>query len=52
MFALVVDDFGVKYGGDEHTKNLLNILIKNYEGVHEDWEGTKFCGITLKWDYA
>ena len=29
---------------------LLNILLENYEGVHEEWGGTKFCGITLKWD--
>ena len=50
-FALVVDDFGVKYVWEEHAKHLLNILLKNYEGVHEDWGGTKFCGITLKWDY-
>ena len=49
--ALVVDNSGVKYVGEEHAKHLLNILLKNYEGVHEDWGGTKFCGITLKWDY-
>ena len=35
-FALVVDDFGVKYVGEEHAKHLLNILLENYEGVHED----------------
>ena len=50
-FALVVNDFGVKYFGEEHAKHLLNILLENYEGVHEDWVGTTFCGITLKWDY-
>ena len=50
-FDLVVDNFGVKYVGEEHAKHLLNILLENYEGVHEDWGGTKFCGITLKWDY-
>ena len=44
-------DFGVKYVREEHAKHLLNILLKNYEGVHEDWGGTTFCGITLKWDY-
>ena len=51
IFALVVDDFGVKYAGEEHAHHLLNILLANYEGVHEDWGGTKFCGITLEWDY-
>ena len=50
-FALVVDDFGVKYVGEEHARHLLNILLANYEGVHEDWGGTKFFGITLEWDY-
>ena len=51
MFALVVDDFGVKYVREEHAKHLLDILLANYGGVHEDWGSTKFCGITLKWDY-
>ena len=50
-FALVVDDFGVKYVGEEHAKHLLDILLANYEVVHEEWGGTKICGITLKWDY-
>ena len=51
-FDLVVDNFSVNCVGEEHAKHLLNILLKNYKGVHEDWEGTKFCGITLKWDYV
>ena len=38
-FALVVDDFGVKYVGEEHAKHLLDILLANYGGVHEDWGG-------------
>ena len=50
-FALVVDNFGVKYVREEHAKHLLNTLLENDEGVHEDWGGTQFCGITLKWDY-
>ena len=49
--ALVVDDFGVKYVGSEHARHLLNILLATHKGVHEDWGGTKFCGITLEWDY-
>ena len=50
-FSLVVDDFGVKYVGEEQAKHLLNILLENHEDVHKDWGGTKFCGIILKWDY-
>ena len=41
-FSLVVDDFGVKYVVEEHAKHLLNILLENYEGVHEDWGGIMF----------
>ena len=51
VFALVVNNFGVKYVGEEHAQHLLNILLENYEEVHEDWGGTTFFGITLKWDY-
>ena len=51
MFALVVDDFGVKYVGEERAKHLLDILLANYGGIHEYWGSTRFCGITLKWDY-
>ena len=48
----MVDNFGVKYVGEEHAKHLLDILLANDEGVHEDWGSTKFCVITLKWDYT
>ncbi len=27
------------------------ILKKHYE-ISEDWKGTKFIGLTLKWDYS
>eukprot|EP00957_Ditylum_brightwellii_P119492 9117163-Ditylum_brightwellii.AAC.1 len=50
MFALVVDDFGVKITGREHGKHLINVLKKHYE-VTVDWKGSIFCGIRLKWDY-
>ena len=51
VFSLMVDDFGVKYVGEEYAKHLLDILIANYGGFHEDWGGKKICGITLKCDY-
>ena len=35
VFTLVVNDFGVKYVGEEHAKHLLNILLIFFEGVHE-----------------
>jgi len=50
-FCLVVDDFGVKYVGKDHAQHLLSALKNDYEAVSTDWEGTLYCGITLKWDY-
>ena len=50
VFSLVVDDFGIKFVGKEHAKHLLEVLKQWYK-VTTDWEGTKYVGITLKWDY-
>jgi hypothetical protein len=49
-FALVVDDFAIKYVGKEHAKHLFQTLRGIYT-ITVDWTGTKFCGLTLKWDY-
>ena len=49
-FVLVVDDFGVKYSGKEHAQHLYAALKENYE-VTTDWEGERFVGIKLNWDY-
>jgi hypothetical protein len=49
-FSLVVDDFGVKYVGQEHANHLLQTLKILYT-VTADWSGTKFLGLTIKWDY-
>ena len=49
-FTLVVDDFGVKYLGKEHTLNLKSALEDKYK-VTTDWEGKLYIGIVLKWDY-
>ena len=49
-FTLVVDDFGVKYVGIEHVNHLIAAL-KKYFTIAEDWTGSLYCGITLKWDY-
>ena len=50
-FSLIVDDFGVKYVGKEHADHLISVLKEHYT-VDEDWEGKKYCGITLDWDYV
>jgi len=49
-FTLVVDDFGVKYVGKQHADHLLMTLHKWYK-TSIDWDGSLYCGITLKWDY-
>ena len=50
-FSLVVDDFGVKYVGEEHAQHLLNVVQKYYK-CSCDWVGERYCGLTLKWDYT
>ena len=49
-FSLIVDDFGVKYVGEEHANHLIGVLEEFYV-VENNWEGKKYCGITLDWDY-
>jgi hypothetical protein len=50
-FCLVVDDFGIKYKDREHADHLLLCLQSIYT-VTTDWEGTKYCGLTLDWNYT
>ena len=40
----------MKYVGKEHADHLVAALKEDYE-VETDWEGTKYCGITIDWDY-
>ena len=49
-FTLVVDDFGVKYVGEEHVLHLKQTLENDYS-VTTEWEGKRYIGITLNWDY-
>ena len=49
-FALVVDDFGIKYESEEDAQHLLDSLTPFYE-IKVDKEGTRFIGLTLAWDY-
>ena len=50
QFTLVVDDFGVKYVGKEYALHLNATLEDNY-GVTTEWDGKRYIGITLDWDY-
>ncbi len=45
-----MDNFGVKYFGEEHTLHLKNTIEKHYK-LTCDWAGTQYIGITLDWDY-
>jgi hypothetical protein len=50
-FSLVVDDFGVKYVGDQHTRHLIKALEDLYT-VSSNWTGSLYCGLTLNWGYT
>ncbi len=50
FFSLIVDDFAVKYTRKDDTEHLLNALKKEYI-ASEDWEGTKYLGLTIEWNY-
>ncbi len=49
-FTLVVDNFGVKYVGEEHAEHLLKTVQKYYKCLF-DVEGERYCELTIKWDY-
>jgi hypothetical protein len=49
-FTLDVDDFGIKYVGNEHAQHLITTL-EQYYTVATDWTGSLYCGITLDWNY-
>ena len=51
QFSLVVDDFGVKYVGKKHVQHLINAIETEGYKLFIDWEGAKYYGITLDWNY-
>jgi hypothetical protein len=50
QFTLTVDDFGVKYVGRHNAQHLITALHQHYN-IEEDWDGSLYCGISLKWNY-
>eukprot|EP00804_Cyclotella_cryptica_P027479 CCRYP_007450-RA/>CCRYP_007450-RA protein AED:0.29 eAED:0.29 QI:0/0/0/1/1/1/3/0/633 len=50
QFTLVVDNFGIKYVGEDNFNHLINALQQHYD-VTINKEGKLYCGITLNWDY-
>ena len=54
QFTLIVDDFGVKYIGDEYAEHLISVVKKHYELIHDlnkENQGTIYCGVTKDCDY-
>ena len=51
-FNLCVDDFGVKYIGDENLKHLFQALRTEMYEIVEDWVGDLYCGIKLNWNHV
>jgi hypothetical protein len=49
--CLCIDDFGVKYFSADNANHLLSTL-KAYYKISIDWEGKKYCGFSIKWNYA
>ena len=50
IFALVVDDMGIKYSKVEDVEHLV-ATIAPYWKVKLDYSGSKFLGMDLKWEY-
>ena len=46
-----MDDFGIKYTGKQHADHLASILKKHYN-ISQDWEGKRYLGLDLDWDYT
>ncbi|KAI2502091.1 Reverse transcriptase (RNA-dependent DNA polymerase) [Fragilaria crotonensis] len=51
VFSLVVDAFGIRYTDRADADHLIATLKASYE-VSLDWTGTRYCGLTLAWDYS
>jgi len=50
IFALIVDDFGIKYFSMEDLNHLIDSLRKYYD-VKVDLDGKEFLKIELDWEY-
>jgi len=50
IFALCVDDFGVKYFNRDDANHLIETLQKYYP-ISLDWDGKNYCGLSLHWHY-
>ncbi len=47
-----MDDFGIKYVGQEHLQHLYDVLRNETYKIVEDLDSNLNCGIALKWNYV
>ena len=50
-FTFVVDNFGIRYTNKDDIDHLFAALKDNYP-LKIDWEGAKYVGINLDWNYT
>ena len=50
IFALCVDDFGVKYFSKDDLNHLITTLQKHYV-ITKDMKGEHYCGLKFDWHY-
>ena len=50
-FNLAVDDFGIKYIGEDNLQHLYDALRTETYEIAEDRVGNLYCGINLHWNY-
>ena len=51
QFTLVINNFDVKYVGEEHAQHLVDSISGHYN-ITTVWDGDKCIGIKLDWDNA
>ena len=49
--CLCVEDFGIKYYNKLNAQHLLDTICQTYKYT-TDWEGKKYCGLALNWQYS
>jgi hypothetical protein len=50
VFSLIVNDFGIRYSTRADANHLIATLKSAYE-VSLNWTGSRYCGLSLKWNY-
>ena len=51
QFVIIVENFGLEYVRKQDADHLSSVL-KNHHYIYRYWEGNKFAGIDLYWNFA